>query len=188
MGVARLCIAHVHVKPAYRVGANSSCVLQGEPLLPISIFIATMEDFILCKADDGSVIEVDIDDDGTVSLETLRSLFGPNVSALTYTNPLTGRDRVVKVSDEKLIEPKDGWRASDRTYSVSYGYNDARTPIGRQSQPPLSEVSISDVKITPRITPTSRRALAAHPLIKRESELDTSKENQPGKYRRSVYM
>lgn len=69
-----------------------------------------MEDFILCKADDGSVMEVDIHDDSTVCLETLRSLFGPKVSALTYTNTSTGRSRdcVVKVSDEKLVEPKDG--------------------------------------------------------------------------------
>ena len=87
-------------------------------MLPISIFIVTMEDLILCKGDDGSVTEVDIDDDGTVSLETLQSSIGPNESALTYLNPLTGRDRVVKVSDEKLVEPKDGWRASDRTNTV----------------------------------------------------------------------
>ena len=42
-----------------------------------------MEDFILCKAENGAIIEVDIDDDGTVGLETLKSLFGDKASALT---------------------------------------------------------------------------------------------------------
>ena len=52
-----------------------------------------MEDFILCKSSDGAVLEVNVDDDGTVGLETLKSLFGEKVAGLTYPNPLTGRER-----------------------------------------------------------------------------------------------
>ena len=89
--------------------------------------IRIMEDFILCKAENGAIIEVDIDDDGTVGLETLKSLFGDKASALTYTNPSTGRERVVRVLEEKLVEPKGDWGTSDRIYLVSYGCQDTRT-------------------------------------------------------------
>lgn len=69
-----------------------------------------MKDFILCKSDDGSAFEVDIDNNGTIRLEMLRSLFGAKFYALTYTIPSTERDRIARVSDEKLVEPKGGWR------------------------------------------------------------------------------
>ena len=42
-----------------------------------------MADFIQCKLKNGDILEVDIDEDRTVSLETLKSLYGPDVSALT---------------------------------------------------------------------------------------------------------
>ena len=49
------------------------------------------------------ILEVDIEENGTVSLETLKSLFGPHKC---YTNPLW------KSSDNKLLEPKDRWEAA----------------------------------------------------------------------------
>ena len=51
-----------------------------------------MEDFILCKSKDESVLEIDVENDGTVGLETLKSVFGEKATGLTYINPSTGRD------------------------------------------------------------------------------------------------
>ena len=77
-----------------------------------------MAGFIECKGENGEIIEVDIEENRTVSLETLRSLFGAEVSALTYTNPMSGRERVVRVADNKLLEPKDGWEFEDRIFNI----------------------------------------------------------------------
>ena len=70
-----------------------------------------MEDFILCKSKDGSVQEIDVEGDGTVGLETLKSVFGEKATGLTYTNPPTGRERLVRVLDKQMLEPnqKMGW-------------------------------------------------------------------------------
>jgi hypothetical protein len=76
--------------------------------------------FIECKGGDGEIIEVDIEENRTVGLETLKSLFGTEVSALTYTNPSSGRERVVRVSDSKLLEPVGCWEAQNRVYSISW--------------------------------------------------------------------
>ena len=73
------------------------------------------------------IVEVDIEEDRTISLETLKSLFGPEVSAFTYTNPLSGRERVVRVADSKLLEPKDGWETPGRVYSISFGFHYSQT-------------------------------------------------------------
>ena len=51
-----------------------------------------MEDYILCKSKDGTALEVDIEDDGTVGLETLKSVFGEKAVGLTLTPQLVERD------------------------------------------------------------------------------------------------
>ena len=118
-----------------------------------------MAGFIECKGGNGEIIEVDIEENRTVSLETLKSLFGVEVSALIYTNPTSGRERVVRVSDNKLLEPKDGWEFPDRIYSISFGC-------------PLAAKAVQD-SVAPifarKVTPFTRKVLA-HPLIKKEND------------------
>lgn len=76
-------------------------------------------DCILVKSKDSVELEVDLESDGTVSLETLRNFFGTFVNALTYKNPTTGRDRIVPVSSVSFREPNGGW--GDRVYTVTSG-------------------------------------------------------------------
>ena len=114
-----------------------------------------MEGFILCKLASGNLMEVDIDEDGSVSLGTLKSQFGPQVATLTYTNELTGRERLVRVSGNSLLEPKDGWKTTTRVYTVSCGITSTTESAG--------EFTNSAAEFTPR------RTLISHPMIiKRE--------------------
>ena len=76
-----------------------------------------MEDYIAVRSADGNVAEVDINEDGSVSLESLRSEFGPSVTALKYTNTTTGRYRIVRASSGHFSPPRDGW--GNREYMVS---------------------------------------------------------------------
>ena len=93
-------------------------------------------------------MEVDIDEDGSVSLDTLKSQFGPQVATLTYMNEVTGRERLVRVSGNSLLEPKDGWKTTTRVYTVSCGITSTTESAG---------------EFTPR------RTLISHPMIiKRE--------------------
>lgn len=116
----------------------------------------SMEDFILCKSALGNLVEIDIEDDGTVSLDTLKNQFGPRVATLTYINESTGRERLVRVSGNNLCPPKDGWKSNTREYTISSGHLDIE--VLQASQP-----DIEHADFTP-----SRRALVSHPMIKRE--------------------
>ena len=80
-------------------------------------------------------IEVELDCDGTMSLETLRIYFGSFVNALTYKNPTTGRDRVVAASNGRFLSPKGGW--SNRVYTVTSGQVNTPTSTSNVSNPPL---------------------------------------------------
>ena len=111
-----------------------------------------MEGFILCKLASGNLMEVDIDEDGSVSLDTLKSQFGPQVATLTYMNELTGRERLVRVSGNSLLEPKDGWKTTTRVYTVSCGITSTAEFAGE----------FTNSEFTPR------RTLISHPMIKRE--------------------
>ena len=55
-----------------------------------------MENYILCKSKDGTALEVDIKDDGTVGLETLKSVFGEKAVGLTLTPQLVERDLCIR--------------------------------------------------------------------------------------------
>ena len=109
-----------------------------------------MENFILCKANDGSILEVDVEDDGTVGLETLKSVFGDKAAGLIYTNTSTGRDRLVRVSDKNLLEPKDGWKTPERVYCVTFRQGD--TPVATKEQVVLQDKEGS-VKVNAQLTP-----------------------------------
>ena len=123
-----------------------------------------MEDFILCRSALGNVVEIDIEDDGTVSLDTLKHQFGPRVATLTYVNESTGRERLVRVSGNNLCPPKDGWKSNVREYSISSGRPDIE---GLQASQPNIDSERAD------FTP-SRRALISHPMIKREPSLEVN--------------
>ena len=126
-----------------------------------------MEGFIICKLTDGNMMEVDVDEDGSVCLDTLKSLFGSNAATLTYVNEVTGRERVVRVNGNSLLEPKDGWKTTTRVYTVSCG--------GTSEQAAADLVSSRD----PR-----GRSLISHPMIKREpaaAEADLFPSIKPGK-------
>ena len=131
-----------------------------------------MEDFILCRSKDGTVLEIDIEDDGTIGLETLNSVFGETATGLTYTNPSTGRERLVRVSDKKMLEPKDGWGTPERVYRVTFGQERQDSPVERIDV--SSHQAGNTTLLTPQIGPTTRRLIVDHPLIKREEAGSTS--------------
>ena len=99
-------------------------------------------------------MEVDVDEDGSVCLDTLKSQFGPQAATLTYMNELTGRKRLVRVSGNSLLEPKDGWKTNTRVYIVSRGGT-----TSSHEQPAGAAALLSN--------PHSR-TLISHPMIKRE--------------------
>ena len=117
----------------------------------------------MCRSTLGNEVEIDVEDDGTISLDTLKTQFGPQVATLTYINESTGRERLVRVSGNSLCPPKDGWKSNSRVYSLSSGHLDKKL---QESQ---SEIEQAD------FTP-SRRALISHTMIKREPCFET---NQP---------
>ena len=75
-----------------------------------------MDDCILVKGITSELAEVELEEDGTVSLEALRCHFGPLVVSMKYTNETTGLDRFVRVFDGHFLPPKDGW--GSRTYKT----------------------------------------------------------------------
>ena len=117
-----------------------------------------MEGFIICELADDNVMEVDVDEDGSVCLDTLKCLFGSNAVTLTYVNEVTGRERVVQVNGNSLLEPKHGWRTTMTVYTVSCG----STP----EQAAADLVSSRD----PR-----GRSLISHLMIKREAAATEAK-------------
>ena len=124
-----------------------------------------MEEFILCKLAGGNVMEVDVDEDGSVCLDTLKSQFGHQVATLTYTNEVTGRERLVRISGNSLLEPKDGWKTTTRIYTVSCG---------------------STTEQAAALDFTPRRTLISHPMIKKEPAAVAAETNhfistKPGK-------
>ena len=67
-------------------------------------------------------------------------------------NELTGRERLVRVSGNSLLEPKDGWKTTTRVYTVSCGITSTAESAGE----------FTNSEFTPR------RTLISHPMIKRE--------------------
>lgn len=135
-----------------------------------------MEDFILCKSKDGNVLEIDVEDDETVGLETLKSVFGEKATGLTYTNPSTGRERLVRVSDKKMLEPKDGWGTPERVYCVTFGQEELNSPGVRAERVDVSNHQ-PNTTLTPQfgtVFQTARRLVVDHPLIKREEVASTN--------------
>ncbi|KAH8869144.1 TAR DNA-binding protein [Schistosoma japonicum] len=62
----------------------------------------------VCEDDDESPIEVPVEEDDTVLLATLKSVF-PRSTGLKYLAPESGCFRGVRLSEGKLFAPPDGW-------------------------------------------------------------------------------
>ena len=82
-----------------------------------SHYCSRMEDFVLITAlEGGECIEVDVEDDGTLTTSSIQSQFGRDAIGLRYKNPATGNWRGVKADGDHLFPPKGGW--SSRTYLI----------------------------------------------------------------------
>ena len=66
-----------------------------------------MEDYIVVSSG-GEKVEIDLELDGTVSLEVVQSQVG-NAIGLKYLNPSTGNFRAVPIKEAVLLPPKGGW-------------------------------------------------------------------------------
>ncbi|CAH8872721.1 unnamed protein product [Trichobilharzia szidati] len=62
----------------------------------------------VCEDEDETPVEVPIEDDGTVLLTTLNSIF-PKSTGLKYLAPESGCYRGVRLNEGKLFAPSDGW-------------------------------------------------------------------------------
>ena len=74
-----------------------------------------MDDYILVKSRQTELAEIETEDDGTVSLESLRCHLGQRIVSLKYQNEKTGLDRYLWVTEDRFQPPRDGWEAGRTT-------------------------------------------------------------------------
>ena len=100
----------------------------------------------------------------------MKRVFGEKATGLSYTNPLTGRERLVWVLDKQMLEPKDGWGV----YCVAFRQGGLDSSGATADQ---VDVSSHHASLTPQISavflPTAGQMID-HPLIKREEAGSTS--------------
>ena len=80
-----------------------------------------MDDFILVS-DGKQTYEVELEEDESVTLDSLRSFFGEGAMGLGYNNTTTGRIRILRVDKEAIVRPKAGWDPT-RKYVVRMATN-----------------------------------------------------------------
>lgn len=73
--------------------------------------------------DAAECIELDVDIDGTISIEALKLHFGSSSSGLKYRNPETNMWRYVHCKDGKMQPLRNSWLKTS-TYSVCYRSSD----------------------------------------------------------------
>ena len=72
-----------------------------------------MEDFVLVAEGPGEeIVEISLEPDGSVGIDTLCGEFGRGVTGLSYINPATGSRRIVRVSGNSLLPPGGKWTDS----------------------------------------------------------------------------
>ena len=81
----------------------------------------------------GDLTEIDLDDDGSLAVETLQSQFGGATIGLRFRNTATGNFRAVKVQNGILFPPRGGW--GERSYLVTKQSDAASQPIPPTRQP-----------------------------------------------------
>ena len=74
-----------------------------------------MSDYINIQTEEGQVVEVSIDEDGNIDLQTVMTNFG---GTLRYINEDTGHYRLVRIANGKLQPPTGGWK-SVSTYHIA---------------------------------------------------------------------
>ena len=120
-----------------------------------------MDDYILVKSRETELAEIETEDDGTVSLESLRCHLGQQIVSLKYRNEKTGLDRYLRVTEDRFQPPRDGW--GGRTYTAVT--RDERDGSGNRE---------SKAQLSP-----SSKSLHRHPMIKLEPELSCEPETEP---------
>ena len=94
------------MKSAVRVSVNYQLAIQNG-----STAYLDMDDYILVKSRQTELAEIETEDDGTVSLESLRCHLGQRIVSLKYQNEKTGLDRYLWVTEDRFQPPRDGWEA-----------------------------------------------------------------------------
>lgn len=104
-------------------------------------------DYILVTdREGGDSMEIGLDDDGSLAVETLQSQFGGATIGLRFRNPATGKFRAVKVKDGILFPPRGGW--GERSYlvtksdSASQPIPPTRQPEGNNTRSEFEEVKV----------------------------------------------
>lgn len=98
----------------YLRGPKQMLTLQSMPQMT-SVHRGTMEDYIrIMKVPGGRPVFVDLEDDGTLLLETLQSQFGTTAIGLCYS--FQEGCRSVRVKNGACLAPKTGWGSI--TYKV----------------------------------------------------------------------
>jgi len=83
-----------------------------------------MGDFIHVVGNEGEVLEVELEADGTFTVETLKNYFGEQAMGLKYkpkresNNELPDVWKLVGLAGGRVIPPKEGW--GEEMYTVKY--------------------------------------------------------------------
>lgn len=89
-------------------------------------------------------VEIPSEEDGTLLLSTISGQF-PNACGLKYRNPQTGNFRGIRLSDNKLHPPDNGWK--NHTYLVVFPKDKKKGAVGEDIslKTSLSEKKCSDL-------------------------------------------
>ena len=99
-------------------------------------------DYIAVMEEGGEPVEVELEEDFTITLSTLSNEFGSGISGLSYRNPTTGLRRVLRISGDgtRVNPPREGW-SSEMMYVVSRVKSKGIVP-GDKVTPAESQVSV----------------------------------------------
>ena len=114
-------------------------------------------DYIAVMEEGGEPVEVELEEDHTVTLSTLSNEFGSGISGLSYRNPKTGLRRVLRISgDGTRVNPsRDGW-SSELTYVVSRVKREGNGVPVEKVTPSENQMSVKK-----EVTDTETKATAA---------------------------
>ena len=95
---------------------------------------------------EGEVLDVELDDDGTFTVETLKNYFGEQAVGLKYiyrpkregSKELPDVWKLVRLEGGRVVPPKQGW--GDEMYTVKYTAA-VYTPHTKESKSVLIQVS-----------------------------------------------
>ena len=87
-------------------------------------------EYIAVAEEGGEPIEVELEEDLSVSLSTLSSEFGSGISGLSYRNSKTGLRRLLRASTDgtRVNPPRSGW-SSEVTYIICRAKHEESVPM-----------------------------------------------------------